>query len=68
MSTPEQNPVQTEGRNHRYVGNVIPWYVRLLWVLFWIFAIYYTLTYIFPDMRRELRQPAPSLPQPQEAR
>jgi hypothetical protein len=51
---------QAENRNHRYVGNVIPWYVRVLWLGFWIFAISYVLIYLVPDVRRELRAPAAS--------
>ena len=42
---------------HNYVGHQIPWYVRLLWILFWIFAVYYTLTYLFPALRIELTTP-----------
>lgn len=50
-------PADQEHRFHHYTGNRIPWYVRLLWILFWIFAIYYTLTYLFPALRIELTAP-----------
>lgn len=50
-------PPQEESRFHRYVGNTIPWYVHVAWVLFWIFAITYSLTYIFPSLRAELMLP-----------
>lgn len=49
--------VQQENRFHDYVGNRIPWYVRLIWVLFWCFAIYYTIAYLFPAIRVELLSP-----------
>ena len=45
-----------ENEHHRYSGNEIPWYVRLIWILFWIFAIYYTLVYLFPALQLELFQ------------
>ena len=46
-----------EHRFHHYTGNRIPWYVRLVWVLFWMFAVYYTLQYLFPALRIELTSP-----------
>ena len=49
--TPEDTSAAVENRFHTYVGNRIPWYVRLIWVCFWIFAIYYTITYLFPDLQ-----------------
>lgn len=55
---PEDNaPANVEHQFHHYTGNRIPWYVRLLWILFWIFAVYYTLTYLFPALRIELTTP-----------
>jgi type VI protein secretion system component VasF len=67
MSTTEQTssqpqpaddaPAEVEHQFHHYTGNRIPWYVRLLWILFWIFAVYYTLTYLFPALRIELTTP-----------
>jgi hypothetical protein len=50
--TPEE-----ENKHHRYLGNFIPWNVPVLWVLFAIFVIYYTLRWIFPAMRTELVTP-----------
>lgn len=50
-------PADVEHQFHHYTGNRIPWYVRLLWILFWIFAVYYTLTYLFPALRIELTTP-----------
>lgn len=65
MNANEYAPAEAEHRNHRYVGNTIPWYIHLLWVLFWIFAIGYVLTYLFPDIQREFRR-ARSQPVPTE--
>ncbi len=48
---------EVEHQFHHYTGNRIPWYVRLLWILFWVFAVYYTLTYLFPALRIELTPP-----------
>lgn len=47
----------TEGRFHTYVGNRIPWYVRLIWICFWIFAVYYVIKYLFPDLQNEILTP-----------
>jgi len=44
---------QAEGEYHDYVTNRIPWYVRVVWIGFWIFAVYYTVTYLFPDLQAQ---------------
>ncbi len=45
---------KTENQFHNYSSNTIPWYVRLIWVLFWCYAAYYIVTYLFPNLRVEL--------------
>ena len=50
MSDIESSGAQAEHRNHRYSSNRIPFYVRLVWIGFWSFAIYYTLTYLIPAL------------------
>lgn len=62
MSQPEstsdsQPTLDEEHRYHDYRGSAIPWYVRLLWLGFWILAIYYVVAYLIPDMRTELLKP-----------
>ena len=54
MAEIESTSAEVEGKHHDYTGNRIPWYVRLIWVLFWIFAIYYTIAYLFPAIQREI--------------
>jgi len=46
----------TEHQFHDYVGNDIPWYVRAIWVGFWIFAVVYTIRFLLPAMQVELLQ------------
>jgi len=48
---------KTEHRWHSYVGNRIPWYVRLIWLGFWAFAVYYTITYLFRALQVEIVSP-----------
>jgi len=48
---------EVEGRYHTYVGNRIPWYVRLIWICFWVFAVYYTIAYLFPNLQTEILSP-----------
>ena len=43
-----------EEQYHQYTSNDIPWYVRLLWLGFWIFAVVYTIRFLFPAVQREL--------------
>lgn len=53
----DSSTAESESRHHRYVGNAIPWGVRLIWIGFWIFAIYYTLRYALPALQVELVSP-----------
>jgi hypothetical protein len=46
-----------EGRYHTYVGHVIPWYVRVAWIVFWICSAAYVLRYLLPALQRELGSP-----------
>jgi len=57
MQEPDPDSAQSEGKFHHYVGNRIPWFVRLIWIGFWAFAIYYTVRYLFPDLQLELLAP-----------
>lgn len=52
QSTPEQEHVY-----HYYRGNEIPWYVRAIWLGFWVFTVYYIIRYFFPAMQIELVLP-----------
>jgi len=47
---------EAEHRFHDYTGNDIPWYVRAIWIGFWVFAISYTIRYLLPAMQVELVQ------------
>jgi hypothetical protein len=48
---------ELENHWHSYVGNRIPWYVRMIWLCFWVFAVYYTITYLFPALQVEIVSP-----------
>jgi hypothetical protein len=39
------------------VGSRIPWYVRLIWVLYWVFVVYYTIAYLLPKLQVEIGNP-----------
>ena len=52
--TPEQANAQAEHQHHQYKGNAIPWFVRAIWIGFWIFAVAYTFRYLFPALQAEL--------------
>ena len=54
---PQQTDAKDENRWHGYVGNRIPWYVRLIWLLFWALAIYYAIAYLFPALQVEIVSP-----------
>ncbi len=54
QTTGDPNSPQAEHQHHHYVGSRIPWYVRLIWIGFWIFAVYYTIQYLVPALRLDL--------------
>jgi len=49
-----ETPVGTEKKYHKYVSNDIPWYVRVLWLGFWVLAVVYTVRFMFPAIQLEL--------------
>jgi hypothetical protein len=53
-SPPAEKSPRAEHRFHDYVGNDIPWYVRAIWIGFWIFAVVYTIRFLLPAMQIEL--------------
>lgn len=53
----DPNSAASENRYHTYVGNRIPWYVRMIWLCFWVFAVYYVIRYLFPDLQTEILNP-----------
>lgn len=57
MSQPLPGTASEEGTFHRYIGPDIPWYVRLVWLAFWIFAISYVISYLLPALQFELTSP-----------
>lgn len=48
---------EEENRFHYYVGSQIPWYVHLIWVLFWTFSVYYAVSNLLPSLQTELLSP-----------
>ncbi len=57
MTTTEHANAELESQNHTYAGYAIPWYVRLMWLLFWIFAMAYVVKYLLPALQVELLTP-----------
>ena len=53
MNSPDENSLASEREHHGYQGSVIPWYVRALWIGFWIFAAFYAVRYFLPALLQE---------------
>lgn len=53
----ENQTAEEEHRHHTYTGNDIPWYVRMIWMFFWVFVVYYGITYFLPAIDAELLSP-----------
>lgn len=54
MADFDQTSATEDEQYHQYVGNRIPWYVRLMWLGFWVLAVYYTIRFLFPSLQVEL--------------
>jgi hypothetical protein len=59
MAASEADTPEAEHRNHRYLGNYIPWFVHVMWVSFWALAVYYVLRYLLPALQQEFLTPPP---------
>ncbi len=53
----EKTTAEEEGIYLQYTGNAIPWYVRLIWIIFWCGAIAYVVTWYLPALQSELLAP-----------
>ena len=53
----ELTTAEDESRFHNYVGHQIPWYVRLIWIVFWCFAAWYVIRLLLPALDAELLSP-----------
>ncbi len=54
---PENTTPEQDHAYHYYRGNEIPWYIRVIWLGFWIGTVYYVIRYFFPAMQVELVLP-----------
>lgn len=57
MTTPNSGSPEQDLQYHTYSSSVIPWYVRLIWVVFWIFAAAYVIRNFLPAIQTELLTP-----------
>lgn len=51
-TSPEQENVY-----HHYTGNAIPWFIRGIWIIFWLYAITYVVLWLLPALQNELLSP-----------
>lgn len=55
--TPDVESPEAERQHHRYRGYQVPWFVHIIWISFWAFAVYYVIRYLFPALQTELFNP-----------
>jgi hypothetical protein len=56
-TAPDPGTPEQESQFLTYASHVIPWYVRLIWLFFWVFAIGYSISYFLPAIQTELLTP-----------
>ncbi|MCK6457087.1 MAG: hypothetical protein L6Q92_11225 [Phycisphaerae bacterium] len=54
MTLPEPNPptAEEESQHFTYVTHRIPWYVRAMWIAFWIGLVWYVIKYAIPATKQ----------------
>jgi hypothetical protein len=53
----ETTTAEEESTFHSYAGNAIPWYVSLIWLIYWCAAIAYVVNWLLPALQIELLAP-----------
>ncbi len=51
MTDTQREAAAEDKRFHTYNTHHIPWYVRVLWICFWIGAIWYIIAYAIPNAK-----------------
>jgi len=51
MTDPQYPSLEQEHRVHTYETHRIPWWIRLLWVGYWMGVIAYGLAYLIPSAK-----------------
>ncbi len=51
MPEPHKTEVEEDGQFHSYTTKRIPWYVRAMWIIFWIGAIWYIIRFLVPSVK-----------------
>jgi hypothetical protein len=57
LTTVEDLPPEIENQNHTYRTHRIHWFVHVIWVGFWLMAIFYVLYWQFPIIPLEIKNP-----------
>jgi hypothetical protein len=53
----ESGTAEAEGKYLNYVGHEIPWFVRLVWIVFWSASAWYVIRWLLPALQGELLSP-----------
>jgi hypothetical protein len=48
MTDYQETPAREDKQYHTYVTHRIPWYVRAMWICFWVGTIWYLVKYAIP--------------------
>lgn len=51
MSEPIGPNAQQESQYHNYTTHRIPWFVRIIWIGFWIGLVWYLVKYAIPSAK-----------------
>jgi hypothetical protein len=54
MTTPDHRPPELARKHHRFLRPRLPWYIQLIWMAFWLFALAFVVYFLFPALQKQL--------------
>ena len=51
MPEPTGPTAEQEGQFHTYTTHRIPWFIRVMWICFWIGCVWYIIKWAIPSAR-----------------
>lgn len=58
MNEAKHETAEAEHQYHDYEGKRIPLLIHLMWISFWILAVWYVARYLFPNLASQLISPS----------
>ena len=51
IEQPSGSTAEQDRQYHTYTTHRIPWYIRMMWIAYWIAAVWYVIKYAIPTAK-----------------